>query len=159
MKYVLILFLFSITVYSQSTAFSVKGNGLVWENIYITTEADVAAILEKHPRLKITSHKGNIYSGTVLNNKNSCPGSSPQLVDAEMNFSFELEKSAGMYRVTITKMKILAAGKDKKSKPAESYFIQDGVINGKAQTTADLSCLDAMFNRMFTATNLLKNKP
>lgn len=158
MKYFLILFLFVFQARAQSTGFAVKANALVWENVYINDETDVANILERHPRLKITSRKGNIFKGVVKNSKNSCPGSSPGLVDAEINFSFEIEKSAGMYRVTITNVKVLPHGKSKKTTNAESYFLEKGMIKTGTQATTDLSCLEGMFNRMFTSTNSLKNK-
>lgn len=159
MKYFLILFLFVFQAHAQSSGFAVRNNILVWENIYVSDEAEVARILERHPRLKITSHKGNIFKGVVKNSKNSCPGTSPGLVDAEINFSFEIEKSAGIYRVTITNVKVLPHGKSKKTAAAESYFLEKGIIKTGTQATTDLSCLEGMFNRMFTATNSLKNKP
>ncbi|MGV3459166.1 MAG: hypothetical protein ACO1N9_01800 [Flavobacterium sp.] len=158
MKYLVLLFLFALPGYAQSTGFTIRENGVVWENVYVTDEADVAAILERHPGLTITSQKGNIYTGTATNIKNSCPGSTPALVDAKMNFNFEIEKSAGMYRVTIKKIRVLPTGKNKKAAYAEQYFIEKGELKSGAQTATDLSCLEAMFNRMFTATNLLKNK-
>lgn len=129
---------------------------MLWENVFVTDENNVAAILEMHPSLVIQSQNGNVYKGIASNVKNSCPGISNAFTDAKYSFNFEIEKSAGMYRVTISKLKILQTGK-KQSLPVENYVLEKGVI--KHNAASDLSCLDALFNRIFSATAFLKNKP
>lgn len=158
MKHLLWLLFFALPVCAQTKAFTARNNTVIWENVFVTGETDVASILEKHPSLTITSHKGNKYKGVAKNVKNSCPGISESFIDAQYNFSFEIERSAGMYSVTITKMKVISSVKNKTTN-IETYLLEKGSIKTDTHTVTDLSCLDALFNRMFTATNILKNKP
>lgn len=158
MKHLLLLLFFTVSVFSQTKAFIVRDNAVVWENVFVTGETNIASILEKHPSLTILSDKGNIYKGVARNVKNSCPGTSDAFVDARYDFNFEIERSAGMYRVTISNLKILPAGK-KQYIVAENYFLEKSEIKSTFQSQTDLQCLNAFFNRIFTATSLLKNKP
>jgi hypothetical protein len=158
MKHLLLLLLFALPICAQNKAFTIRNNAVVWENVFVTNETNIASILEKHPSLTIQSDKDNIYKGIARNLKNSCPGTSEAFIDARYDFNFEIEKSAGMYRVTIFNLKILPTGK-KQPLIAESFFIEKGEIKNTSQNQVDMQCLDAFFNRIFTATSLLKNKP
>lgn len=158
MKHFLLLLLFTLPVCSQTKTFVLRDNAVIWENVFVTSETNIASILEKHPSLTIISDKNNIYKGIARNVKNSCPGTSEAFLDARYDFNFEIERSAGMYRVTISNLKILPASK-KQSVTAESFFLEKGEIKNTSPGQTDLQCLDALFNRIFTATSLLKNKP
>ena len=158
MKQLLFLLFFALPLCAQTKAFTTRDNGVVWENVYVTDETDVTALLEKHPSLTITSHKGSMYKGGGKDVKNSCPGVSGNFADARYNFAFEIEKSSGMYRVTISNIKMMSASKGKAIN-IEKYLLEKGVLKQDAQTDKDISCLDALFNRMFTATGVFKNKP
>lgn len=158
MKFLLLLLLFALPVCSQPKTFIVRDNALVWENVFVTGETDIASILEKHPSLTILSDENNIYKGVAKNVKNACPGTSETLIDARYDFNFEIERSAGMYRVTVANLKVVPAGK-KQVVAVESFLIDKGNIKNTSRTQTDLQCIDALFNRIFTATSILKNKP
>ena len=153
-----ILFFVSLAATAQSNSFTVSNNKLVWENVFISNEANIPTLVARHTRLKITSSNTAIFKGTGTELRNSCPGTSAFL-KGSFSFDFEIEVSDGKYRVTITNL-IFNKTKKKGSKNtnAEVYLIKDGNLLSDETAQADLTCLDNYFNKIFTMTMLYKNR-
>jgi hypothetical protein len=154
MKTFLLFFIICFQGFSQSHNFSAKNNSITWENVFISNETNIAAVLAKHPRLTITTSAGKLHKGSAKKVKNTCPGTSAYM-NEEMSFNFEIEESSGKYRVTVTDIKFTKNGKTSK---AETYLLANGSVQTDEQAQKDIACLENYFNRTFTLTQLLKNK-
>jgi hypothetical protein len=149
-----VLFFVSVAVQAQSTSFLESSNKLVWENVYITAEENVSAFISRHVKLTITSSNENIFKGRGEGIRSSCPETSAFMKD-NFSFDFEIEISDGKYRVTVTN--IVLTKKSGKKATAEAYFIKNGEILTDGTLSADLSCIDAYFNKIFNIT-LYRNR-
>lgn len=154
MKSLVFFLLLSIQAFCQTNNFSVKGSSLIWENVFISNETNISAVLAKHPRLKIDSTAGKLHKGNAVKIKNTCPETSLFMND-EISFDFEIEESTGKYRVTVTNIKFTNKGK---SKNAESYLIEKGAIKTGSIVQNDIECIENYLNRTFTLTQILNNK-
>lgn len=160
MKLSFLLLLFSVFSLTQVNNFTVKDNKLVWENVIITNEANIPELIARHPRLELTNTSGNIYKGTGSRIKNACPGRLNYMEDG-LSFEYEIEQKNGMYRVTVTNLYL--TGNDvpvgnPKQIAAEKYFLDNKPIKKLSGNSEDLKCLDMFFNRLFTMTNVYRNK-
>jgi len=151
-----VVFFISLAANAQSNSFLVSNNKLIWENVFISSETNIPAIIARHSRLKIVSSNATIFKGTGTDLRNTCPGTSSFMKD-DISFDFEIEMSDGKYRVTVTNLVYKKADKNGKKTAAENYFIKDGGIITDATITADLTCLDKYFNKIFT-TGAYKNR-
>lgn len=140
----------SITI-AQSTGFVAMGGKLVWENVFISNEANIQSLISRHSRLKIISAKGQVYKGVATGVSSSCEGTSKNL-KSEYGFDFEIEKSDGKYRVTVTNLHF------KNKATAEKYYIASGTIKASVINNADLACIDAYLNKLFSMTFSYKNR-
>lgn len=154
-KFLLLLFIASQSIYSQVENFAIQGKNLVWENVYISNEANIPQLVERHSSLKVISQKGNLFKGTGSSVKCSCAEASP-LLDNPFNFNFEIELRGDKYRVTLTNFTF--SDKSKKTKKATNYFIEKNALKTDENTKNDLSCLNNYFNRIFSMTVYYKNK-
>ena len=157
MKKIILLIICVLSTFSalsQDTNFSVLNGKLVWENVIISQEINIPAIVARHSNLTITGAEGSIYKGKATGLSSSC-GNTSKILKNEYGFNFEIEMSEGKYRVTITN--IVFAGKC--GGRAEGFYIDK--LQGKrghANAGADLTCLDAYFTKLFTMTRLYKTK-
>lgn len=149
------LFLVSVAVQAQSTSFLESNNKLVWENVYINSEENVSSFISRHSKLTVSpSSDPSVFKGRGEGIRNTCPETSAFMKD-NFSFDFEIEVSDGKYRVTVTG--ITLTKKSGKKATAETYFIKDGQLLTDGTLQADLSCLDAYFNRIFNIA-LYKNR-
>lgn len=152
----LILMFVSLSGMCQVNSFMISNDKLIWENVFISSEANIPNTISRHVRLKITSSDGTIYKGTGTDIKNTCPGTSDFMKDGfSFSFNFEIELSEGKYRVTISN---LVFSKSNKKTEAEKYFIENGLLKKDGKIEADLTCLDNYFNKIFTVTAIYKNR-
>ncbi len=147
--FLVMLFLVSVGATAQSNSFLTSGGKLVWENVFITGEANIPGLISRHVKLKITSSGQNLFKGRGEDIRNTCPGTSVFMKD-DFSFDFEIEVSDGKYRVSVTNI-VFKKGKGSKVKAtaAESYFIKDGQLQNTGTLPADLNCMDVYFNRIF----------
>lgn len=155
MKKLIFFLLLSVSCWSQTTGFVARHKNLVWENVVITNETNIPALIARHPRLAITSSNKTLHKGTGTLFKNTCPGASA-FMDFEFSFDFEIEAGDGKYRVTVSNL-VYHTVKGKKT-AAEKYFLEKGLLKHDEISNKDLNCLDAYLNRIFTMTQLYKNK-
>ncbi|TRW24408.1 hypothetical protein FMM05_11285 [Flavobacterium zepuense] len=156
----LLLLLCSLSGFSQANSFIISNEKLIWENVFISEETNIPAIISRHVRLKITSSEGGVYKGTGTELKNTCPGTSDFLKD-DFSFDFEIELREGKYRVTISNLIFLKkTAKKKHAQPmgAEKFLTDKGVIKSGGKSDADLLCLDNYFNKIFSMTTAYKNR-
>lgn len=156
MKKMFVFILFTVTCWSQSNNFLLKDNKLIWENVYITNQENIAALISNHPQLQINSVSGNIYKGTGTKMKIICDGTS-SFMDNDLSFTFEIEVRDGKYRVSVYDMVYTKSGKKKKIYP-EKYIVKNGAIKPAKEAVNDLACLDSYFNKIFTLALVYKNK-
>ena len=158
--FVLLLLFCSLSGFSQANSFIVSNEKLIWENVFISDETNIPAIIARHVRLKITSTQGGVYKGTGTQLKNTCPGTSDFLKD-EFSFDFEIELREGKYRVTISKLiflKKIGKGKPEQLMGAEKALVINGELKQDDKTMHDILCLDNYFNKIFTMTSSYKNR-
>lgn len=151
---ILFLLILPFSGHAQVSSFVAADSSLIWENIFITNESNIPALIARHPRLEVISSSNNVYKGKGTLVKNTCPGTS-SFMDNEFSFDFEIETGEGKYRVTVTS---IIYHKNKKTVGAEKYFTDKGAIKTGKGVQKDLECLDAFFNRLFTRTMLYKNR-
>lgn len=154
MKSLVFFLLISLQAFCQSNNFSVKVNTLIWENVFISNETNISAVLAKHPRLKIDSTAGKLHKGSAVKIKNTCPETSSYMND-DISFDFEIEESTGKYRVTVTNIKFTTKNKSRK---AEAYLVEKGSIKTENKAQRDIECIENYLNRTFTLTQTLNNK-
>ncbi|RZJ74423.1 MAG: hypothetical protein EOO45_08615 [Flavobacterium sp.] len=158
MKSLVVFLLLSVAGFAQNN-FSISKDSLKWENVFISDEQNINTLIERHPRLAITSHKGKIFQGTGDGIKNTCPGTSA-LSDNPFSFDFEIELSDGKYRVTIVNIHFTKLKKGKTDHiSAYQSFVNKDKIKTDRQSQKDLECLENYFNRIFSNTSVFKNKP
>jgi len=156
----MLLLLYSISGFSQANSFIVSNEKLIWENVFISEEANIPAIISRHVRLKITSSEGSLYKGIGTDLKHTCPGTSDFLKD-DFSFDFEIELREGKYRVTVSNLIFIK--KNGRKSPAqtlgaEKFLTDKGEIKQGGRSEADLICLDDYFNKIFTMTTAYKNR-
>lgn len=152
---IITLFLFTVVCSAQSTGFSAIGSKLVWENVFITSETNIPAIIQRHSRLKIVSEKGAVYKGIATGVGSSCEGTSKALKSG-YNFDFEIEVAEGKYRVTVSNIRFVS--KSKILTEADKYYIANSQITTTSIAQTDLACIDAYLNKIFTMTFIYKSR-
>ncbi|MBE98987.1 MAG: hypothetical protein CMP77_03295 [Flavobacterium sp.] len=157
MRILFLFIFFTVAGFAQTSNFFVKQNSLTWENVFITDKKDIAALIQKHPRLSITASEGGTYKGHGSEVKHTCPDTSP-FMEKELSFDFEIVISEGKYRVSITNIKYTSNSKKgaKAIIKPESMWLANGQINKNYNN--DLACLNSYFNRIFTMASVYKNK-
>lgn len=155
-KIVVTFLLLFITVYSysQTTGFSLLKGKLVWENVYISKEPNVAALIARNSRLKITSVNGSLYKGTGTGLNKVCAGTS-KVLSGGYNFNFEIELSQAKYRVTLF---FISFNKGKKKLLAENHFLEKGKLKQTKEAKADLKCMEDYFIKIFEQVTVYKNR-
>ncbi len=155
MKKILLLLLFSMSCWSQTHNFEARNKELVWENVIVSNATGIPELLSKHTRLTITSSNNPLYKGKGSQLKNNCPGTAA-FMESEFSFDFEIEVSAGKYRVTVSNLMYHPAKES--TVTAGKYFLEKGTLKQDAATKAGLNCIDAYLNRIFTNMQVYKNK-
>lgn len=155
-KLLIFLFLFVLQGYSQATGFALINNKVVWENVFVSDQQNIPALIARHSRLKITSTDGKIYKGVGKNIIYKCSDTSATL-NKGYSFNFEVELVEGKYRVTITNIVFNTTGKTGKTL-ADTYFLSDSKLKQDAVANADMVCLEGYFNRIFSTSTTLKNR-
>lgn len=155
MKSVLLFLFLSLSCWSQTTGFSVRKKALLWEDVIMINETGIPDLISKHSRLTITSSNKSVYKGKGTLLKCNCAGS-PEFMENDFSFDFEIELGAGKYRITVSDIVYIPA-KGKKT-AAEKYFLEKGTLKDDEAAKTGLACIDAYFNRIFTNTQTYKNK-
>ena len=161
MKKVVFLFLFillSVSGFAQVSNFYAKNNALVWENVIITDQGNIPELIQRHPRLSITSVSGDSYKGKGTEIRHTCEGCSPYM-DNELSFDFEIKLSEGKYSVTVYNLIYKLKPQDNNSKKtvtADEMILKSGVV--RKDVEEDLACLNRYFSKIFSMTRVYKNK-
>jgi hypothetical protein len=155
-NFFIILFLFALQGYAQATGFAVISNKVVWENVFVSDQQNIPALIARHSRLKVTSTDGKVYKGVGKNIIYKCSDTSATLKKG-YSFNFEVELVEGKYRVTISGIVFNTTGKTGKTQ-ADTYFVTDGKLKQDAAVVADMTCLEGYFNRIFSTSTTLKNR-
>lgn len=155
-KLLIFLFLIALQGYAQATGFAVISKKVVWENVFVSDQQNIPALIARHSRLKVTSTDGKVYKGVGKNIIYKCSDTSATL-NKGYSFNFEVELVEGKYRVTITGIVFNTTGKTGKTQ-ADMYFVTDGKLKQDAPVVADMTCLEGYFNRIFSTSTTLKNR-
>ncbi|OYQ31885.1 hypothetical protein CHU92_15440 [Flavobacterium cyanobacteriorum] len=155
MKALLVTLLFIATCHAQEHNFVISNKAVVWENVFISNEANVPLLLKRHPRLSISSAEGKIYKGIGSLIRNTCKGSSAYTGN-EFSFNFEVQVSSGKYRVSVYNIRYNLPNNQDQN--LENYFIENNVLKDDPQSKLDIQCLNNYFNRIFSSPQVFKNK-
>lgn len=138
-------------LFSQANL-AVDKNSVVWENVYISEDNNVADYLSRHPRLKVESYTAGLLKGTGLMLKNNCADAPSDT--RYVSFNFEVQATGNKYRITVSNIVFGA----KKTTKAETIFMTAGVLRSDAHSKEAIDCLDSFFNRLFARAQTVKNK-
>ena len=150
--------LFSISCFAQVSNFYTRNNALVWENVIITDQSNIPELIQRHPRLSITSMSGTLYKGKGTEIRHTCEGCSSYM-DNEMSFDFEINLSEGKYSITVYNLvyKLTAQENNpEKTITADEMVLKNDAIRNDREE--DLACLNRYFSKIFSMTRIYKNK-
>lgn len=152
MKKLVLFMLFTLPVMAQTSFKSEKGN-IVWEHTYDVANADVIAMVDKDPNLKISSFVENVYKGSGNEVKNRSQGGSA-LMKNNCKFEFTVIVNPDSYTVIVKDLKIIEKygpmGSRIMANPCEKYFANDKGLRSDDKAATDLACLDKYFTALFS---------
>ncbi len=152
MKKLLLTLLFSVPVLAQD-GFKTGATGIVWERSFPADDANIVALLDKQPNLKVASFIDNIYKGKAEKIKNNCESGSG-LMKYDCKFDFVIMVNPDYYVVKVTNFKILEKFGPMQAKtvanPCEKHYLYNGAIKTDEKTQGDLSCIDNYLSSVFS---------
>lgn len=152
MKKLLITLLFSVPVLAQD-GFRANGQRIVWEKTFPAENANIVALLDKQPNLKVASFIDNIYKGKAEKITNTCESGSA-LMKNDCKFDFVIVVNLDSYVVKVTNFKILEKFGPMQAKtmanPCEKHYLYNGALKSDDKTQADLNCIDTYLTGVFS---------
>jgi hypothetical protein len=152
MKKLLISLLFSIPALAQD-GFRANGSNIVWEKSFPADNANIVALLDRQPNLKVASFMDNVYKGKGDQIKNTCASGSG-LMKNDCKFDFIIMVNPDYYVVKVTNLKILEKFGPMQARtvanPCEKYFLNKQGLKSDDKTSTDLGCLDSYLSSVFS---------
>jgi hypothetical protein len=160
MRKVLLALLFSLPVFAQDGFRGEKGN-LVWERVIPVENANIVAILDAHPNLKVASFMENVYKGSSEETKiTSTSGSA--LIKNNCKYDFLIMVNPDSYVVKVTNIKFVEKYGPMQTRiianRAEKYFMNDTALRADDKSKTDLTSMDTYFSGMFSAGPAVSNE-
>jgi len=151
MKTILLL-LFCLPALAQ-TGFKADGNDIVWQKKFDSQNANIVAMLDRQPGLKVGGFMDNMYKGKGIEVQNTCDGGTG-LMKNPLKFSFIILTDPYGYVVKIRDLKILEKygpmQATTRANPAEKYFMDGDEVKNAGIAQQNMECLDAFLTDMFT---------
>lgn len=143
-KIFILLLLIGFKGIAQSN-FKVENGILVWEKTFSAVNPDVVAVLEKEPKLKVSSFMDNVYKGSCSDLKSDCDGGSG-LMKNDCKFDFLIIVNPDGYTVKVKNIKILEKYGPMQARtianPCEKYFVEGSAIRNSEKYNPDIYCLE-----------------
>jgi hypothetical protein len=156
MKKIILSLLFSIPALAQS-GFSANSGTIVWERSFPAENANIVALLDSQPKLRVGTFMDNVYKGTGDQIKNTCASGSA-LMKNECKFDFIIVVNPDSYTVRVTNLKILEKFGPMQARvmanPCEKHFIYKSALKSDEKSKTDLSCLDNYLSTVFSMNSL-----
>lgn len=151
MKKIILSLLFSLPVFAQD-GFKTEKQELVWEKTFEANNANVAAILDRHPELKISGFIDSAYKGTAAEITNTCQGGSG-LMKNNVKFDFIVLVNPDYYVVRVRNLKVLEKYGPMQTRIVanrlEQYFTTNGKLRTDPKASANMQCLDSFLISLF----------
>ena len=152
MKNLLLLLLFSLPLFAQN-GFKADDGNIVWERSFNADSANIIAILDRNPNLKVGAFMDNLYKGVGLDIQNTCNGGTP-LMKNNLKFEFVILLTPGSYVVKIRNIKILEKYGPMQAKTmanrCEKYFMAGTQVSTEPNASANMACLDRFLTSLFS---------
>jgi hypothetical protein len=152
MKKLLLIVLFSIPAMAQD-GFKAQGREIIWEKTFPVNNADVVALLDRQPELKVSSFIDNAYKGSVREISNTCEGGSG-LMKNNCKFDFIVLVNPDHYVVVVRNLKLLEKYGPMQARTianrCEKYFLYNRALKDDEKSVNDLSCLDNFLTGIFS---------
>lgn len=153
MKKLLLTLLFTGAAFAQDGFKSNNGN-LVWERTFPADNANIVALLEKEPNLKVGTFMDNVFKGRGNEIKNTCDGGSG-LMKNNTKFDFLIIVNPDSYTVKVTNLKFLEKFGPMQTRvvanPSEKYYVYNGAVKNDDKTKGDFNCLDNYLSSVFSS--------
>lgn len=153
MKKLLLTLLFAGAAFAQDGFKSNNGN-LVWERTFQANNANIVALLEKEPNLKVGTFMDNVFKGSGNEIKNTCDGGSG-LMKNNCKFDFLIIVNPDSYTVKVTNLKFLEKYGPMQTRimanPCEKYYVYNGAVKSDDKTKGDFDCLNNYLSSVFSA--------
>jgi hypothetical protein len=151
MKTLLLSLLFCIPAIAQ-TGFKTEGNNIIWQGVFSTENADILAVLDRDPNLKIGSFMDSMYKGKADDVQNTCDGGTA-LMKNKIKFDFVILQDPAGYVVKVRNIRIIEKFGPLQAKTVatrcELYFMDNGKINTQPNAADNISCMDRFFTGLF----------
>lgn len=152
MKKLLLTLLLPISAFAQD-GFRASGSAIVWEKSFPADNANIVAMLDKQPNLKVASFMDNIYKGKAEKITNTCQSGSG-LMKNDCKFDFIIVVNEDSYVVKVTNFKILEKFGPMQAKtianPCEKHYLYKGALKSDEKTQGDLNCIDSYLSGVFS---------
>ncbi|RZJ71656.1 MAG: hypothetical protein EOO45_11645 [Flavobacterium sp.] len=153
MKNLVLSLLFCVPVMAQMTSFKSEGETLVWERTFPADNANIVALLEGQPNLKVNSFMDNVYKGTGNEIKNTCDGGSG-LTKNDCKFDFIILVNPDHYVVKVKNMKVLEKFGPMQTRTVanrfEKYYMDGSKVKADDRAAADLGCMENFLDSVFS---------
>lgn len=154
MKKLLLSLLFCLPVFAQ-TGFKTEGNDIIWQGVFSTETANIVAVLDKAPNLKVGTFIDNMYKGTGDGVQNTCNGGTG-LMKNNLKFDFVILVDAAGYVVKVRNIKIIEKYGPMQAKTiankCEKYFMTGNKISTQPNASENMACMDRFFTGLFSTT-------
>jgi hypothetical protein len=149
----LLLLLFCLPALAQS-GFKADGKDIIWQKSFSAENANIVAMLDRTPNLKVAGFMDNLYRGKALEIKNTCEGGTG-LMENPVKFEFTVLTDPAGYVVKVRNLKIIEKYGPMQAKtmanPAEKYFMDGETVKTDGIAQQNMECLDNFFTAMFAA--------
>ena len=148
----LLLLLFCLPALAQ-TGFKSDETGLVWQGVFSAENANIAAVLDKDPNLKVGGFLDNMYKGMGDEIQNTCEGGTG-LMKNKIKFDFIILSDPNGYVVKVRNLKIIEKYGPMQARtmanPSEKYFMDGNTIKTDNTSQANMACLNNFFTALFS---------
>ena len=151
MKTLLLSLLFCLPALAQ-TGFKTEGNDIIWQGVFSTEDANILAVLDRDPNLKISNFMDSMYKGQADEVQNTCDGGTG-LMKNKIKFDFVILQDPAGYVVKVRNLRIIEKFGPMQAKTiakrCEKYFMDNGKINTQPTATQNMTCMDRFFTGLF----------
>lgn len=148
----LLLLLFCLPALAQ-TGFKADDGDIVWQKKFDAQDANIVAMLDRQPNLKVGGFMDNMYKGMGVEVQNTCDGGTG-LMKNPLKFSFIILTDPYGYVVKIRGLKVLEKygpmQATTRANPIEKYFMDGNDLKTAGIAQQNMECLDAFLTDIFT---------
>ncbi|WP_154652567.1 hypothetical protein [Flavobacterium rivuli] len=151
MKTLLLSLLLCFPVMAQ-TGFKTEGNNIIWQGVFSTENANILAVLDRDPNLKISNFMDSMYKGQADDVQNTCNGGTG-IMKNKIKFDFVILQDPAGYVVKVRNLRIIEKFGPMQAKTiakrCEKYFMDNGQLNTQPNAAENMACMDSFFSNLF----------